>query len=270
MAKVAIVGGGPAGSATALNLLREGVDPHDITIFDRAVFPRPKLCGGALTWRGTDALRTLVGDQPELGGETRSLEFRCSLGAFPVQERGAQWLYDRAHLDHLLLTRCIDAGVQVHQGTTVKSVQVDGDRAAVVTKSGLETYDWVVGADGARGVVARSLGFQGGIVGRLVEAVYRASAGSRHERDRLYFDFDPIIDGIPGYAWIFAYPKPHTADLWRSGERSGGGAEAVDSQAPKAPRIERSRGAKGSINKARVEARRTRACGARGTRARRR
>lgn len=222
MTKVAIVGGGPAGSATALNLLAAGVDPGDIAIFDRATFPRPKLCGGALTWRGTEALRELIGEQPDLGGETRALEFRCSLGAFPVRERGAQWLYDRAHLDHLLLQRCIDAGVTVHQKTPIKAVQIDGDRAALVTAKTIRTYDWVVGADGARGVVARSLALGGGIVGRLVEAVYRTE-GSRHERDRLYFDFDPIVDGIPGYAWIFQYPKPHTEGLWKIGIMDGRG-----------------------------------------------
>lgn len=217
------MGGGPAGSATALNLLRAGVDPSDIAIFDRATFPRPKLCGGALTWRGTEALHELLGTQPELGCETRSLEFRCSLGAFPVQERGAQWLYDRAHLDHLLLQRCIDAGVQVHQATPVKEVHVDGDRAALVTKHGTQTYCWVVGADGARGIVARSLGLGGGIVGRLVEAVYTKRDASEHVRDRLYFDFDPVIDGIPGYAWIFPYPKPHRDGLWKIGIMDGRG-----------------------------------------------
>ncbi len=219
--KVGIVGGGPAGSATALNLLREGVDPSDISIFDRARFPRPKLCGGALTWRGTEALNELLGKQPELGSDTRSLEFRCSLGAFPVQERGGQWLYDRAHLDNLLLQRCIDAGVEVRQETRVKGV----DDNAIVTAQGSHAYDWIVGADGARGVVARSLGWKGGIVGRLVEAVYRTD-GSRHERDRLYFDFDPIIDGIPGYAWIFPYPKPGESDLWKIGIMDGRGVTA--------------------------------------------
>lgn len=47
--KVAILGGGPAGSALALNLVRLGVDPGDLVILDKARFPRPKLCGGALT-----------------------------------------------------------------------------------------------------------------------------------------------------------------------------------------------------------------------------
>lgn len=43
---VIIVGGGPAGSSCAWQLRRRGVD---CLILDKAVFPRPKLCGGWIT-----------------------------------------------------------------------------------------------------------------------------------------------------------------------------------------------------------------------------
>ena len=45
MTDVLIVGGGPAGSIAALVLARAGVD---VTILDRAVFPRDKLCGDSV------------------------------------------------------------------------------------------------------------------------------------------------------------------------------------------------------------------------------
>lgn len=220
-ARIAILGGGPAGSATALGLLAEGVDPGDVVIVDRARFPRPKLCGGALTARGTEALVALVG-RPDHGASTRGLVFRSALGEIEVRERGDQWLYDRAHLDALLLARCTEAGIAVRQQTRVTGLEPDRDGWVVKTARARERFAWVIGADGARGVSRRASGMPGGIVGRLVEGVYEP-VDEPPPDDRLYFDFDPIIDGIPGYAWLFPYPKPGTRGLWKIGVMDGRG-----------------------------------------------
>lgn len=227
MPRIAIVGGGPAGSATALFLLRHGVAPEDVVILDKARFPRPKLCGGALTWRGTELLRALIGHLPG-GSTTDGLEFRSALGAFYVRERGPQWLYDRAHLDERLLRAASDAGVEVREETAVKGLDPSPTGWRVQTATGSETFAWVVGADGARGVVRRAAALSGGIVGRLVEGVYEPVSAELDPR-RLYFDFDPIVDGIPGYAWLFPYPKPgeeHTARYWKLGIMDGRGVTA--------------------------------------------
>ena len=54
---VAIVGGGPAGTSTALHLARvEGIAPARIAIFDKATHPREKPCAGAVSGWGLDAL----------------------------------------------------------------------------------------------------------------------------------------------------------------------------------------------------------------------
>ena len=207
MTRIAVIGGGPAGSSFVRYLLDAGVDPDDLVIFDRARFPRPKLCGGALTWRGTQALDELLGHLPG-GGTTVGLEFRSELDAFPVRERGGQWLYDRAHLDDALLKSCVERGVELREGTRVSGLRREGEGWTVSFRGGTERFDWVVGADGARGVVAREADLDDqGILGRLVEAVYEP-VDADVDPEVLYFDFDPILDGIPGYAWIFPYPKP--------------------------------------------------------------
>jgi len=57
---VVIIGGGPAGAATALELARHGVD---VVLLDRARFPREKLCGDFLHPLGVAALDRLgLGD----------------------------------------------------------------------------------------------------------------------------------------------------------------------------------------------------------------
>ncbi len=54
MARIAIVGAGPAGAAAAYHLATRG---HAVTLFDRAVFPRDKTCGD---WLTPAALRELA------------------------------------------------------------------------------------------------------------------------------------------------------------------------------------------------------------------
>lgn len=220
--KVAILGGGPAGSALALNLVRLGVDPGDLVILDKARFPRPKLCGGALTWRGTEALRALIGE-PEGGAKTVGLSFRSALGDMDVFERGGQWLYDRGLLDHRLLLAAQEAGVEVREGCGVTELTPASEGWRVVTESGAETFPWVAGADGACGISRRASELPGGITGRLVEAVFEP-IGETPDPSLLHFDFDPLLDGIPGYAWIFPYPKPDGADgYWKLGIMDGRG-----------------------------------------------
>lgn len=221
--RVAIVGGGPAGSALALGLIRRGVDPADVVIFDKARFPRPKLCGGALTHRGTEALDALIGE-PAGGARTVGLSFEAAIGAIEVRERGAQWIYDRALLDERLLRAAQATGVGVREGVAVNGLEPGVDGWRVETARGVETFPWVAGADGACGISRRASGLEGGITGRLVEAVYEPVDASL-DPSKLYFCFDPVLDGIPGYAWIFPYPKPgeDRARYWKLGIMDGRG-----------------------------------------------
>src|SRR5436305_13502172 len=56
----AIVGGGPAGSSTALHLVREcGISPDRVLVVDKARFPREKPCAGAISQLGVDTLRAI-------------------------------------------------------------------------------------------------------------------------------------------------------------------------------------------------------------------
>jgi flavin-dependent dehydrogenase len=225
-ARIAIVGGGPSGSSLALFLLREGVDPRDIVIYDKATFPRPKLCGGGITFRGTDLLGSLIG-RPKGGGETRGLEFRSRLGRFDVREVGPQWVYDRGELDVQLLDAVRAAGVQIREGAQVRAVTpaIAGHR--VETQSSKDVHAWVVGADGATSLVRREAGLAGGVVGRLVEGVFEATSANV-DPSVLYFDFDPVLDGIPGYAWIFPYPLEGGRGLYKLGIMDGRGVATGD------------------------------------------
>ena len=158
MSKVAIVGGGPAGAATALFAIHEGIAPSDVVIYDAARFPRKKLCGGGLTFRGTEIVERLLDEEP-YGARTVGLDFRAAIGEVKVRERGPQRLFDRALLDDALLARCKALGVEVREGARVTGLErgAFGSKLRLGTKQS-EAHRLVVGADGARSVVRRAIG----------------------------------------------------------------------------------------------------------------
>lgn len=220
--RIVVIGSGPAGSRIARRLVEVGVAPDDVLVLDRARFPRQKLCGGAITYRGTESLRELTG-RPAGGGTTFGLQFTSRYGDWPVLEPGTQYLYDRAHLDDLLRREAVAVGVEVREGVTVRALEPDAAGWRLELGDGeILAADRVVGADGAAGVSRRASGLAGGWTGRLVEGVYRCVDGV-WDPHRLYINFDAILDGIPGYGWIFPYPKPGTTGLWKIGVMDGRG-----------------------------------------------
>ena len=61
-----VVGAGPAGCAAAYDLAAAG---RRVLLVDKASFPRPKACAGALTMKAVRALRYSIGPVVRLGGE---------------------------------------------------------------------------------------------------------------------------------------------------------------------------------------------------------
>jgi flavin-dependent dehydrogenase len=218
--RIAIVGGGPAGSTLALGLIARGVDPEDLVVIDRARFPRPKLCGGGITHRGTEVIEGLIGE-PAGGAHTEAIHFRASCGDVEIHEKGGQWIFDRGVLDDALLREVKKRGVEVREEETVTAIEPGVDGWRVKSGQRTETYAWVAGADGACGISRRASGLRGGITGRLVEAVFEP-IDEAPDPSRLYFDFDPVLDGIPGYAWVFPYPCGKS-NAWKLGVMDGRG-----------------------------------------------
>jgi flavin-dependent dehydrogenase len=172
------VGGGPAGTATAIRLARAGVDT---ALFERAAAPQWRACGvytspltrGGLTEIGLEEaeLDALLRPVPAMvvetiDGATCELDYR---------RNGSAWGADRVRLDAAMLARAREAGADVRERTTVRSIEpgtspfaVDGNRgrmASVLEVSGPTGVErWsariVVGADGPGSLVARAFGVQ--------------------------------------------------------------------------------------------------------------
>lgn len=200
---IVIVGGGPAGSGTALAL--ERLDPalaRRALVLDRATFPRDKTCAGGLIPHTLSLLADLgLGlDVPHVRVDRAHVE----AGGAPIEiaQRGCCWVVRRRELDHFLLEAARRRGIEVAEDTHVRRTLRRGDRIVLETSRGEIEARAVVGADGAGSVVRRSLvdGSEGWLArATMCDLPIEGAAAPDHYE----FDFRVVQDGVLGYTWAF-------------------------------------------------------------------
>jgi flavin-dependent dehydrogenase len=138
---------------------------HEVTLLDRAAFPRDKVCGEGLMPYGVNELRQ-VGIEPEsLGIDAQrfvgigyTVGSESAVGRFP---NGRYGLGVRRHrLDAALAALCDEAGVQRLHGVKVRNAGGWPGRMWVDTSAGTFKSRVLVGADGMHSTVRKSLGLQ--------------------------------------------------------------------------------------------------------------
>lgn len=174
-ADVIVVGGGPAGSSTALFLAQRGAD---VLLLDRARFPRDKVCSEYLSPQASRILQAMGAlDKIEAAGAAhlagmmvRAPSGESFRGHF-VAAHGFRGFRDsglalrRTILDSILVDQARAAGARVREDTRVVDLlRDDHGRVGGVVVSDAEgrretlTARLVVGADGLRSIVSRRLG----------------------------------------------------------------------------------------------------------------
>lgn len=204
---VAIIGAGPAGSAAAITLARAGID---VTLVDKATFPRDKCCGDGLTTNALRQLETLGLDPSDIPSFQVVSEIvvrgpRAKAVTFPLPRgRGVfAAVARRAEVDAALVEIARGAGVHVLEGVALTSaeahpneVRLDFDGAESIS------VPYAIGADGMWSPLRKALGIQlDGYRGDW--HAFRQYIGNVSERARselmIFFD----ADLLPGYAWSF-------------------------------------------------------------------
>ncbi len=168
-----VVGGGPAGSATAWALASQGLD---VILIDKAHFPRDKPCAEYLSPQGSrilDAMGVLgqvesAGAAQLAGMRVRSPDGGVIHGEFAAQHgfsgfRDRGLALRRRHLDPILQGAARTAGASIRDGVALQSLIRDGETVrGVVVRDDSGTRELhaplVIGADGLRSGVARGLG----------------------------------------------------------------------------------------------------------------
>lgn len=217
---VCIVGAGPGGCAAALQLARHGVQA---LLVDKAVFPRDKVCGDALSGKVMRALErldpaladTLRADARQLpswgvtftapNGQALRVPFSRRTGE--GQAPGA--ILPRLDFDALLFEKAARApGIDARQGVTLKGFErtPGGWR---ITDSGQRTTieaRLVIAADGANSLFARH------VAGLPMEPRHHCAGVRAYYRGVQGLDPQGFIELIflkellPGYLWIFPLP----------------------------------------------------------------
>lgn len=167
--EVIVVGGGPAGSAIAIQLARAG---HRVMLLDKSRFPRHKACSeyinpaavpildrlGVLDEvldAGADRMEAMVVHAPNgerfVANYARAEPGQAALGL------------SRHRFDHILLMAAKGAGAEVIERAHVRSVLREGNQVVGVEATIDGTREviralLVIGADGHHSVVSRDLG----------------------------------------------------------------------------------------------------------------
>jgi len=246
---VLVVGGGPAGSATAVALARQGID---VRVIDKARFPRDKCCGDGLTTGALRRLDQLGLDLGEIASFTpvEAISVRSPSGRvakLPLV-RGATAVgavARRRDLDAALLQLARRAGATVSEGCGLDELTIDSTGCTAQLFDGTVVRSPVViAADGAwsrvraqlqAGSSSRRRGVpdaQRGEVSRRQRVLdggwhaWRAYArqvtGAATEQIWVWFD----ASLLPGYAWSFPLPDG-TANIGICMRRTEGVSGAV-------------------------------------------
>lgn len=196
---VIIVGLGPAG-ATAASLLA-GAGAQVLVLEAKAGQGKP--CGGCLSARAVQSLAFLHPPDWLTARPVASLYLETpgrSSRRFVTQQTGA-YLVDRPRLDALLAQRAQEAGAVV-VAQRARALVPEPSGWQVRTSQDLWQGSWLLGADGALGLVGRALG-----LGRT-RFVYKALVEERplphHLAEQLEGAALLELGGAPGgYAWAF-------------------------------------------------------------------
>ena len=205
---VVIVGTGPAGTATALHLLKN--DPAlagNILLLDKAVHPREKICAGGLIPHTLNCLHELDVPLTVPHVQVDRAFVRVPPGREVLcQDGGMCSVVRRDAFDFSLVQAAQIRGAEVRQGEKVLEFVREARGVRVITEN--ETYyaRVVVGADGSGSRVRRQLvGETSAAVGKAImcDVPVQETTWEGFLTQRYDFNFLPVAQGLKGYLWEF-------------------------------------------------------------------
>jgi flavin-dependent dehydrogenase len=234
MDDVAIAGAGPAGALAAIILARAGLR---VRVFDRARFPRHKLCGDTLNPGALAVLRRHA-DVSRLIAQSEPIAGMLLTGPGGVRVRGAYGggtagrAITRSVLDQWLVDRAREAGASVEEQVAIRDVAMqDGRVAGIVAGQNRHAVTHparlVIAADGRRSAIAIGRGLsrqpdrpRRWAIGNYFTGVSgTTTVGEMHVRRGHYIGVAPVPGGLTNACLVVS----HSASRGRSGAAAGGG-----------------------------------------------
>jgi menaquinone-9 beta-reductase len=217
---ILIAGAGPGGASTAVFLAKEKIK-H--LIIDKAVFPRDKVCGDAMSGKSVGMLKRMTADWQQQFLSDKNKAVVCSGIQFiapdntcldiPFQlnnnEEGDPpgFVSRRIDFDHSLtslidpkfatfLTNTLLEDIETTDEGLIVTIQQDGEQKKIFTKM-------IVGAEGRSSIVAKKLAhhaMEPAHYSAGIRAYYQHVSGLHHNN---FIELHFLKELQPGYLWIF-------------------------------------------------------------------
>jgi geranylgeranyl reductase family protein len=192
-----IVGAGPAGGTAAYHLAKKG---RSVLVLEKESLPRYKPCGGGVSpaiaqWFDFDF-------SPAISVKADSLRFTWKLEdpvEAKIDSKEPIWMVRRDIFDHFLVQQAQKQGAELRDNTEVKGIEFKSDYWQVNTANGSVTGRYLIAADGAKGLMAKWLGFKER-KRRLAGALEVEIPATIEKKTTIHFEFGLVKNG---YIWNF-------------------------------------------------------------------
>ena len=216
---ILIIGAGPAGASAALFLAQNGISS---TIVDKAIFPRDKICGDALSGKVVEVLnkldKTLV---EELAGHQKLLgswgvtfvapngkSLRVPFSTKKEKKTAPGFIAKRMDFDNWLVEKIkSNSLIQLFESTEIREyAQADGKITATSKNGDTFIANMVIAADGAYSTFTKD------IAGIKVEPEHNCFGlrayykGVKDMDNENFIELHFLPEMLPGYFWIFPLP----------------------------------------------------------------
>lgn len=209
-----IVGAGPAGGTAAYHLAKGG---RSVLVLEKDSFPRYKPCGGGVSpvvqqWFDFDFT-------PVISLRTSRVRYTWKMDD-PVEVNLKKiepvWMVRRDVFDQFLIQQAQQQGAELRDQTEVTGIEFKRDRWQVNTVNGPIEGRYIIAADGAKGPMAKWLGFKEG-QRRVAVALEAQTPTPATDQPTIHFDFGQVKNG---YIWNF--PKADGYSIGIGTFRGGG------------------------------------------------
>lgn len=219
---ICILGAGPGGATAALHLANKGIP---CVLIDKAVFPRDKVCGDALSGKVVNELKRIDPELPGMlsqtaeqlpswgihfispAGHKLSVPFKYNYD--PAQDTPSGYISKRVDFDNFLIEQVRQRPeITLLEGVEIASIGRSESGFTLVDKSGAHQFSTrlLIAANGAHSAFARQ---EAGIRQEAehycagLRAYYKNVAGLDQDN---FIELHFLKDFLPGYFWIFPLP----------------------------------------------------------------